>query len=263
MIFRHFPFSAFSFDMQLAIDIGNSKTKFGLFEGQGLIKKISVDTNRRTTSPEIFKNLNHAFPDRLDGIVISSVVAENDDEYRKFGLEYYKKEPVFVDHTFDFGFSINYFPSSDCGSDRLVDAYAAVAKYGAPCVVCDFGTATTIDFVSEKLEYLGGIISPGINTLASALFEKTSKLPQIEIEKPNEILGNSTRGSIQSGIYYGYIGMVDGIIERITNVYGKQAAVISTGGFAELIEGESEFVKIVEPNLLLEGLNGLIQRMKY
>lgn len=248
--------------MLLAIDIGNSMTKFGLFSGHHLTEKVSLKTNPAISSPEIFGKISAVVPDKLDGIIISSVVEESDDEYRKFGLEYFKKQVVFVKHTFDFGFSIKYFPVSDCGPDRLVDAYAAVSKYGAPCIVCDFGTATTIDFVSAELEYLGGIITPGINTLASALFDKTSKLPLTRIERPKDILGNSTRTSIQSGIYYGYMGLVDGIIDRIKQVHGINGAVVSTGGFAGLIAAESRFVKIVEPDLMLEGLNLLFTNFK-
>jgi type III pantothenate kinase len=248
--------------MLLTIDIGNSSTKFGFFNKSKLIKKITIPTIRDETAESIYAQINDQISDRISAIVISTVVKESKNTYRILGENYFYLEPFFADHTFDFGFSVNYFPAENCGSDRLVDAFAAVRKFGSPIIVCDFGTATTIDVVNQKNEYLGGIITPGPNTLGSALFEKTSQLPKVEFEKPDNIIGNSTVSSIQSGIYFGYIGLVDGIIERMIKKLDDQPRIISTGGFAKLIAEESKYVDIIEENLMLEGLRLIHQKQK-
>jgi type III pantothenate kinase len=244
--------------MLLTIDIGNSSTKFGIFDKSKLIKKITIPTIRDETAESIYAQIKDRIPERISAIIISTVVKELKSNYRKIGENYFSIKPFFADHTFDFGFSINYFPPENCGSDRLVDAFAAFRKFGSPIIVCDFGTATTIDVVNKKKEYLGGIITPGPNTLGSALFEKTSQLPKVKFEKPDRIIGNSTVSSIQSGIYFGYIGLVDGIIERMIKKLKEKPTIISTGGFAKLIAEESKYVRIIEENLMLEGLR-LIQ----
>ena len=240
--------------MLLTIDIGNSSSKFGLFDKDELVEKFPINTDRSLSADNLFSLVGSKLPDSLEHIVISSVVKEVNKSYHEFGDRYFGKPPLFINHTFDFGFSIKYFPPEDCGADRLVDAFAAVEKFGAPCIVCDFGTATTIDFVSESKEYLGGIITPGPYTLGSALFDKTSKLPNVKFEKPENVIGNSTVSSIQSGIYFGYVGLVDGIIKRMISETNTQPKIVSTGGFAQIISEDSKFIKIVEPNLMLDGL---------
>ncbi len=160
----------------------------------------------------------------------------------------------FVDYTFDLGLKILYESPKDIGADRLVDAFAAVEKYGKPCIVCDFGTATTIDVVNERSEYLGGIITPGLSVLADTLFQKTSKLPKVEVKKPEKVIGNSTVTSIQSGIYHGYIGLVDGILQKMINELGEKPQIIATGGLAALIAENSDLITIVDETLMLEGL---------
>jgi type III pantothenate kinase len=155
---------------------------------------------------------------------------------------------------------INYFPRENLGVDRLVAAFAAAEKYDVPCIVCDFGTATTIDVINLGSEYLGGIIAPGMQTMSEALFLKTSQLPKIKIGKPASVIGNSTERAIESGIYFGYIGLVDGIIERMSLELGEKPKVIATGGFANLIAESSEKIEIVEENLLLEGLRLIYEK---
>ncbi len=246
--------------MILTIDIGNSSTKFGVFENDNLVGKFTVKTVRREIPEEIFAQIKDRFPFQISAIVISSVVKELKNTYQNLGKKYFKIKPFFADQTFDYGFSINYFPPETCGSDRLVGAYAAVEKFGNPVIICDFGTAATIDAVNSQNQYLGGIITPGINTLSSALFAKTSQLPEVELKKPSKIIGNSTVSSIQSGIYFGYIGLVDGIIERMISELKEKPQIISTGGFAELIAEDSKFVEIIEENLLLEGLRLLYKK---
>lgn len=240
--------------MLLAIDIGNSKTKFAVFDGETIVNKFTIQTIRDQTSDSIYSKIEKHISQQISSIVISTVVKELKETYHKLGEQHLKTKPFFADHTFDYGFEVKYYPPENCGSDRLVDAFAAVEIYGKPLIVCDFGTATTIDVVNSKNEYLGGIITPGPNTLGSALFEKTSKLPKVEFEKPENVIGNSTVSSIQAGIYFGYIGLVDGIIERMLDTLGEKSKIISTGGFAELISEESKYVEIVEKNLMLDGL---------
>jgi len=250
----HFPFPFLLRFMLLTIDIGNSSTKYGFFQDKDLIEKVTIKTVRDQSEDKIYSQIQSNLPGKPSTIIISSVVTELRLSYKRFGEKYFNASPFFVDHTFDFGFPIKYFPPEDCGPDRLVDAFAGVETYGAPCIVCDFGTATTIDMVSQNREYLGGIIAPGINTFASVLYERTSKLPDVELEKPRNIIGNSTAASIRSGIYFGYVGLVDGIIERMANESRSAPNVVSTGGFARMIAEESKHVEVIEDNLILEGL---------
>ncbi len=191
-------------------------------------------------------------------VVVASVVPELRDAYRRYA-ESLGTEAVFVDNAFDFGLTIKYDPPESVGVDRLVAAFAAVEKYGAPCLVCDFGTATTIDAVNSKGEYLGGIIAAGMNLLADALFQKTSKLPRIEIAKPEKVIGDSTVNAIQSGTYFGYLGLVDGIIGRMTDELGETPRVIATGGFAGIIAEAAECIQTVDDNLMLDGLRLLFE----
>lgn len=248
--------SAFLFHfMLLAIDIGNSRTKFGIFDQKELTSKFSLKTRRKATAHAVYSQIKDSIPEGIDSIAISSVVKELRPVYEELASSYLKIQPLIADNNFDYGFSIEYFPPEDCGADRLVDAFAAVEKYDFPVIVCDFGTATTIDLVDNNQQYLGGIITPGPNTLGAALYEKTSKLPKVKFAKSEKVIGNSTITSIQSGIYYGYVGLVDGIIERMISEIDGNPKIVSTGGFANTISEGSKYVEIVEQNLLLEGLS--------
>ena len=247
--------------MLLTIDIGNSTATFGVFDGEKLVSKFTIPTIREQSAEEIFITITPELKQNISAIIISSVVSELENSFRKLAENHFNIKPIFVSHTFDFGFSIKYFPPDGCGIDRLTAAFAVVQKYGNPCIICDFGTATTIDVVNSKNEYIGGIITPGMKTMADALFDKTSKLPKVEIEKPKSVIGDYTVGSIQSGIYFGYIGLVDGIIERMFTELGEKPKVIATGGFSGLISEESKLIEIVEANLMLEGLQLLYNRI--
>ena len=240
--------------MLLTIDIGNSATKFGVYKQADLISRFSLPTVRANTADEINLQIKGVCAERFSAVVVSSVVPELNDAYRIFGEKFHQLAAIFVDVKFDFGLKINYQPPESVGVDRLVAAFAAVEKYGAPCIVCDFGTAATIDAVNSRREYLGGIIAPGMSLLADALFRKTSKLPRIEIAKPQKVIGNSTVKAIQSGIYFGYIGLVDGIISRMINELGEVPRVIATGGFAEIIADGSAKIETVDADLMIEGL---------
>lgn len=243
--------------MLLAIDIGNTSTKFGVYENASLVRRFDFPTIRHQTADEIF---NSHSTQTIHAVIISSVVPELENAYRKYAARHFSLEPIFVDNTIDFGLKVNYFPPESLGIDRLVAAFAAREKYGAPCIVCDFGTATTIDVVNSKSEFLGGIIAPGMQTMSESLFARTSKLPKIAIEKPASVIGNSTVKAIQSGIYFGYIGLVDGIIEQIISELGEKPSVTATGGFAHLIAENSVGIDVVDNNLLLEGLRLIYEK---
>jgi type III pantothenate kinase len=248
--------------MLLAIDIGNSAIKLGIFDKEELISKFLISTVKTQNSEEIYKLIKEKINSEISGVIISSVVFELEFPFRELFEKYYDQTPIFIDYTFDFGFKIKYFPPGSCGSDRLLNAFAAVRKYGNPCIVCSFGTATTIDVVNSKNEFLGGIIAPGMKTLADSLFEKTSKLPKVEIVKPEKVIGDSTVGSIQSGIYFGYISLVDGIIYKMIKELNENPKIIATGGFSGLIAESSKFIEIVDENLMLEGLQMIYRKMK-
>lgn len=247
--------------MLLTIDIGNSTTTFGIFDDSDLKYKFFIPTIREQTAADIYRLIEPNLKDAISAIVISSVVSETENSYRELAAAFFKIKPFFVDHTFDFGFSIKYHPPASCGADRLADAFAAIEKHGVPLLVCDFGTATTIDAVNSRREYLGGIITPGLNTLAGALFVKTSKLPKVEIVHPEKVIANTTVSSIQSGIFFGYIGLVDGLIERMAAELGEKPKVIATGGLAGLIAGGSKYLNNIEENLMLEGLQLVFQKL--
>ena len=243
--------------MLLAIDIGNTLTKFGLFKNNSLVEKTTISTVRYQTADEINSQTNFQ---NIEAIIVSSVVPQIKDAYRKYAEKFFNLAPVFVANDFDFGLKIKYDAPEKLGVDRIVAAFAAVEKFGKPCVVGDFGTATTIDAVNGDGEYLGGAIAPGIKIFAESLFQKTAQLPNIEIVKPEKVIGDSTVKSIQSGVYFGYVGLVDGIIEQIVAELADKPRVVATGGFAELIAAESKRIETVDENLMLEGLNLIYER---
>ena len=246
--------------MLLAIDIGNSSTKLGVFEHEALVKRLTIPTIRGRSADEIYATVREELNRRFSAVVVSSVVPELNDSFRDLGEKHFHKTPLFVDNRLDFGLEIKYFPPENLGIDRLVAAFAAVGKYGAPIIACDFGTATTIDVVNSRNEFLGGIITPGLNTLSEALFIKTSKLPHVEIGRPETVIGSSTAHSIQSGIFYGYIGLTEGILKRMTAELGEKPKTIATGGFAALIAESCDAIEIVDENLMLDGLRMIYEK---
>lgn len=248
--------------MLLAIDIGNSSIKFGVYKDEILVEKFTIPSVRNQTAEELHRQISSHLIREISNVVISSVIPELNDSFRAFCEKHLHVKAIFVDSSFDFGLKIKYFPPENLGSDRIVAAFAASEKYGKPCIVCDFGTAATIDAVNSKSEYLGGIITPGPNTLGEALFLKTSKLPRVEIKKPENVIGNSTVSSIQSGIFYGYIGLVEGILRRMKIELNETPKVIATGGFAKLIAENCELIEIVDENLMLDGLRLVYQKIK-
>jgi type III pantothenate kinase len=246
--------------MLLAVDIGNSAIKFGLFEQETLASKFSIPTIRTATSDDLMHVVATRLDFPIDAAIVCSVVPEVDSALREFLRSNTGVEPIFVNNSFDFGLKINYEPLDSLGTDRLVAAFAAVEMYGAPVIVCSLGTATTIDVVSADREFLGGVIAPGMNAMAEALHLKASKLPKVDAAKPESVIGNSTVDAIRSGVFYGYVAMVEGLIERFKKVVGSGARVIATGGSAEFIADKSEAFEIVELNLIMSGLQALTRR---
>jgi type III pantothenate kinase len=263
--------------MLLVIDVGNTNTVLGVFDradpaspGEDLTTETArydrlvanwrVGSHLTRTVDEygiIFRNLfaiDHLEVSSVDGIVVSSVVPPLDPVLRQVCERYFNTRPLFIEPGIKTGMPVLYDNPAEVGADRIVNAVAAFEKYGGPCVIVDFGTATTFDCVSKKGEYMGGVICPGIGISADALFQRTARLPRVEIRKPARVIGSTTVGSLQSGLYYGYLGLVDGILERLVDELGSETRVLATGGLASLIGPASHFIKEVDEFLTLEGL---------
>lgn len=247
--------------MILTIDIGNTTTKFGVFENENLLTRQTIPTIHSKSANEIYESIGNELNYNFDGIIISTVVPELNESFIKLAENHFNSSAVFVNHDFDFGFKINYHPPESVGIDRLIAAFAAVQKYGKPCIVCDFGTATNIEVVNSKNEYIGGIITAGMNLLADSLHQRTSKLPKIELRKPEKVIGDSTVSAIQSGVYFGYIGLVDGLLKRMIDELGEKPKVIGTGGLVNLIAESSKIIEIVDENLMIDGLRMIYQKL--
>lgn len=240
--------------MLLAIDIGNSTTKFGVFDNEELIERLTIPTIRGKSADEIKTSIQAELSPKIQNVIISSVVPELTEAFENLAEKHFNVTPLFVSHDFDFGFRIDYNPPTNIGIDRLIAAFAAVEKYGKPSIVCDFGTATTIDAVNSQDVYLGGIITAGLHLLADALHQKTSKLPKIEVKKPQKVIGDSTVTAIQSGVYFGYIGLVEGLLQKMFGELGEKPRIVATGGLVRLIGEGTQIFDVVDDNLILEGL---------
>jgi len=267
--------------MLLVIDVGNTNTVLGVYASQAkahpggegdapryerLVANWRVATSRRSTVDEygvLFRNLFAMAgleSKGINGIVVSSVVPPLDPVLRQVCERYFNLRPLFIEPGVRTGMQVHYDNPAEVGADRIVNAVAAIEKYGAPCVIVDFGTATTFDCVSAKGEYLGGVICPGIGISADALFDRTARLPRVEIRKPGRVIGTNTVGSLQSGLYYGYLGLVDGILELLLAEMGKDTRVVATGGLGPMIGKGSKYIKEVDDFLTLDGLRIIWER---
>ena len=252
--------------MLLAIDIGNTTVAFGLFDDKTLLHNWRVQSDRDKTGDEYGILLRNLFafagldPAAVTAVIVSSVVPPLTPVFQALGHDVFRVKALVVGPGLRTGMPILYEAPLEVGADRVVAAVAAFEKYGGPCFVLDFGTATSFDAVSAKGEYLGGAIAPGIQISAEALYLKTAKLPRIEIKKPAKAVGKTTVSSMQSGLYFGYVGLVHNIIGEIRKELGEEAKVIATGGFGDQISDEVKAITAFEPNLVLEGLRIIYER---
>ena len=257
--------------MLLVIDVGNTNTSLGVFRGSELVAHWRLTTNRARTVDEYGVHARNLFElagldfKAINAIAIASVVPPLNFTLKTMAETYFNLSPLFVDSETDTGLTILYEPAADVGADRIVDAVAAIEKYGAPCIIVDFGTATTFDVINKEAQYLGGVITPGIMISSDALFERAAKLPRVDIKRPQRVIGTSTTTAMQSGLYHGYTSLVDGVLRKIIEELGtgKKPRVIATGGLAPLIAKGSEYIEEVDDTLTLEGLRLIHERTKH
>ena len=247
-------------DGLLAVDVGNTNTVLGLFEGRDLTAHWRLTTRREATSDEIVLSVRGLLASvghtggLASDVIVASVVPSLKFPIKQALRQITDREPLFVEPGIRTGMPILYDTPQEVGADRIVNAVAAHARLGGPCIVVDFGTATTFDVVTARGEYAGGVIVPGITISAEALFERAARLWRVEIRRPERVIGKTTAASIQSGLYFGYLSLVDGLIDRISREMNASPRVIATGGLAELFGGGSEKIETVDPLLTLTGL---------
>lgn len=258
--------------MLLTLDVGNTNTVLGLYRmgSDEMVTHWRISTLRTQTADEygvLFLNLfamRKVEAAEVAGIIISSVVPPLETTLRQVCERYFHLKPMFVEPGIKTGMPILVDNPAELGADRLVNGVAAFARYGGPCIVVDFGTATTFDVITAKGEYVGGVIAPGLAISAEALFARAAKLSRVDVKKPARVVGTNTIAHIQSGLYYGYIGLVDGILERMLQETQTSDAttskVIATGGLARLIVDDSRFIQTIDDMLTLDGLRLIYER---
>ena len=254
--------------MLLAIDVGNTNIVLGVFEGDRLVESWRLATLRERTADEIGIWVGQLFQhraidvNRVHGIVMASVVPPLTGTLMAMAQRYFGMTPLNVDHTVDTGMPLLYTHPAEIGADRIVNAVAAYRTYGRglPLIVVDFGTATTFDAVSANGEYLGGVICPGVQISADALFQRAARLPKVDVRKPCDVIGKSTVGAMESGLYYGYVSLVDGLVRRMTRELGDRAMCVATGGLASMIAPDVPLIEHVDPDLTLQGLRMVWER---
>ena len=246
--------------MLLAIDVGNTNIVLGVFDGERLTRSWRLATYRERTADELgmmtvnlFRHANLQ-PDQIDGVILASVVPPLTGRWVEVCRVYLQCEPLVVGAGVRTGVRILYDEPNAVGADRLVDAAAAYRLYGGPACIVDFGTATTFDALSAEGDYLGGAIAPGIGIAADALFQRTAKLPRVELARPPSAIGRNTVHSMQSGLLFGYVSLVEGMVARFRAELGPEMKVIGTGGLVEVIARETAVIEILAPWLTLDGL---------
>lgn len=252
--------------MLFVVDIGNTNIVSGVFQDKLLVHSWRVSTDRQKTADEYGMLIRELFHHNglsssdVDGIVVSSVVPPLTPEIVQMCDRYFKRTPLIVGPGTRTGLRIRYDNPHEVGADRIVNAVAAYDRYGGPVIVVDFGTATTFCAISAGGDYLGGVIAPGMGIASEALFQRAARLPRVEIAKPETVVGKTTVKSMQSGILYGFVGLVDEIVRRMKCELGWQPRVIATGGMARLICAESDQIDEVCSDLTLEGLRTIYEK---
>jgi type III pantothenate kinase len=252
--------------MLLTIDVGNTNTVLGVHEGAVLKAHWRLTTRREQTADEYGILVRSLFstasldPGVIEGVALASVVPPLTSVLVDLARHYLGHDPLVVEPGVRTGMPILYEPPGDVGADRIVNGVAALAAYGGPVIIVDFGTATTFDVVSRRGEYVGGVICPGVGISADALFQRAARLPRVDIRNPGRVVGRSTVGSIQSGLYFGYAAMVEGIIARIRAELGEPVRVVATGGLAETLASDIPSIEKVDPTLTLNGLRLIWER---
>jgi type III pantothenate kinase len=252
--------------MILVVDVGNTNIVLGLYEGRTLLHHWRLSTDRSATFDEygiLFNNLFQFAGIRaaqIDGVIISSVVPPLMNTLDRLCRVYLNKAPLIVGPGIKTGLNVKVDNPKEVGADRIVNAVAALELYGAPCIVVDFGTATTYDYIDATGQLVGCAIAPGIGISTEALYQRAAMLPRIELVKPKSVIGRNTVSAMQSGIIFGYVGQVDGIVTRIQEEYKVKPTVIATGGLSELIASESKTIGIVNGMLTLQGLQMIYEK---
>ncbi len=255
--------------MLLAVDVGNTNIVLGVFQGDRLVHSWRLATFRERTSDELGILVDHLFMHEqidqhaIEGIVMASVVPPLTGTMIEMSRRYFDRSPIVVEPGVHTGMPVLYENPAEVGADRIVNGIAAYELYGRtaerPLIVVDFGTATTFDAISRAGEYLGGAICPGVQISADALFQRAARLPRVDVRKPDRLVGRTTVKSMQAGLFYGYVGLVEGIVERMSRELGG-ARCVATGGLAETIASETALIEAVEPDLTLYGLRLVWER---
>jgi len=259
--------------MLLAIDVGNTNIVLGVFDGATLVQSWRLQTLRERTSDELGLLVDGLFAHsriervKIRGVILGSVVPPLTGTMRHMAERYFGVTAMIVEPGVNTGMPILYKNPSEVGADRIVNAIAAYEKFGKtaagsgrPMIIVDFGTATTLDAVSAKGEYLGGAICPGVQISADALFQRAARLPRIDVRKPASVVGQTTVGAMESGLFYGYVGMVEGLVRRMGDELGGNALCVATGGLADVIAPETSLIQHVDPDLTLDGLRIVWER---
>ena len=247
----------------LVVDVGNTNIVLGIYRGDELMHSWRLATARERTADEygiLTKQLVHGFNDELEGAIVGSVVPPLNSAIATMIQQYFGVEALFVEPGVKTGIAIHVDNPQEVGADRIVNCVAAFERYGGPTIIVDFGTATTFDVVTADAEYIGGAIAPGLNISAEALFARAARLTRVDIKRPASVIGTNTIVNMQSGIYFGYLGLVDGILGRMKREVPDVRTVVATGGLASLLAPDSEYIEHVDEDLTLKGLKIVYER---